>query len=119
MKKIRKKITEWLLNKLLKNEDAILQLDYSIFLLVHTFYKESELDDSMQKDRKLDKIIFNAKYRDFMEGEDTPYNLLQEYFRMAGSGSKAFYRHYFYKVLRLHNDTNISKLRYKLKRNGG
>jgi len=117
MKKIKKKIFVWLIKKFLKNEEAIENLEYSIYLLVHQYYQQEDLYDTVYKDRRIDKLIFNAKYREEVRGADIPYNLVQEFYAQAGKGDRSFYTHYFYKILRLNNDSNLIKLKYKLKRN--
>ena len=65
-------------------------------------------------------MVFNAKYSEEVKSlgiETEPSKLLTQFYNMANKGDTSFMKDPFYRLLAQMKDSEIRKLRYRIKRN--
>jgi|GEM_PF-3853134 len=93
-------------------------LEKQLFKLIHKLQEQEE--NPVLLDRKIQQIIFNAKYYEKFKGpnrEERPTQKIEEFFIKANKGDTTFLSDPFYIYLKANQDKIIKKLKYRIKRN--
>ena len=117
---MKKKFIRWILRGLLKFVDAETKVEAFREMIDYILLKlYEEHPTPYLLDREIANACFDAKYDATIKDlglDEKPSTILTSYYERANKGDNTFMTSSFYRVLRQTKDSEVRKLRYRVKR---